>query len=714
MSAVAQRSSVPRPAVALQPAPLSLREAVSQVSDSSRNLLGLIALSNAAQRDLNSGSPETTLDGVISKAVLRSLLGALHYRDLATLRHSRRVALLAVGLAHHLGWEGRHLRVLEVASLLHDVGKIGAPDNILYKPGKLSAEELELMDLNHGIGLNVLQACRVDPEVLRIVDQSHRAYNLKDSGEGKIREVHIGARILAVADAYESLCTEQVYRIAKPHQEIMNILMAESGKQFDGNVVSSLARWVQQDGLPFAAQTVEPHENGSRRVPLSLEEAAEAMALCQIFSYLYMLESIYDGFHVVDADGRFVVWNRGVEKLVGRSASTMLGKEWTPEIFGGPAQTSETGTHGRATSTFEKAIRCGKSHVSQIPFLDGDSTAIELEMQTVPLIDADGRLHGVAEIFRNLSLRSQLPDIKQWKQLATQDALTSVANRGELERQLKLLAEQYRQDPNETFSVIFADADHFKRVNDTFGHQVGDQVLVDLAKHFCDETYSGEIVGRYGGEEFVILCPETNLEHAVRRANRLRTSLQVAKIGGADRLKITCSFGVSQIEPEDTTETLLNRADRALYVAKESGRDRTCSFTSAELLATENRSRPEKEANKPFEFSGSFSAVTGANMVVHKLGGFVKEHNAEIVDVDRERVVLRLRGVGMFKLFRQTPDRQGLEIELLMEGASRATGQQKIGINVKMTPYGGYRNERFFNERARSVMKVLKEYFVSD
>jgi len=710
---VASRSSFSPPVTEPTPASLSLREAISQTYDSSRNLLGLMALATAAERDLNSGSSDTTLDGVISKAVLRSLLGALHFRDIGTLRHSRRVALLAVGLAHHLGWEGRHLRVLEVAALLHDIGKIGVPDNVLYKPGKLSLEEIELMDLHHGIGLNVLQACRVDAEVLRIVDQAHRAYDANECHKRSIREVHIGARILAVADAYESLCTEQVYRVAKSHDDIMNLLMAESGKQFDGNVVASLARWVQQDGLPFAAQSAELNDLGTQRAPNSLEETVEAMALCQIFSYLYMLESLYDGFHIVDADRRFIVWNRAAERVFGRPATSVLGQDWNPALFG-VAKAAEAEAESRVMSSIDNAIVCGRAVMHQYPFQHHDEPEFPLEVQTVPLFDARGRLHGVAEIFRNLSRKSQAPEFKQLQLKATRDPLTSVANRGELEKQLRFLTEQHQENPSEPFCVIFADADHFKRINDTFGHQVGDQVLIDLAKHLNDETYSGEVVGRYGGEEFVILCPATALDQAVRRAERLRTSLQNARIGGTDRLKITCSFGVAQMEPTDTAESVLGRADRALYAAKEGGRDRTCSYTSEQLVSSKEPDLQKDEKDAPFQFNGHFSAVLACEMVMYKLSGFVKDHEALIMDVARDRVVIRLRGAGVWGYFESSPDRQGLEIELLMEAGCRSDQSKKLRINVNMRAHGWFRDLGSFEKRTKSVMRELKQYFAAE
>ena len=719
--AIAQRNHAHQPQVAPAPASLSLCETMSQISDSSRNLLGLMALSNAAQRDLNSGSPETTLDGVISKAVLRSLLGALHYRDHTTLRHSRRVALMAVGLAHHLGWEGRHLRVLEVSALLHDVGKIGVPDNVLYKPGKLNTEETELIDLHHGIGINVLQACRVDAEVLRIVDQAHRSHSSTESLDRSLQKIHIGARILAVADAYESLCTDQTYRIAKPHDEIMNLMTAESGKQFDGNVVSSLARWVQQDGLPFAAQTAELHDSGRRRPTFSLEEAAEAMALCQIFSYMYMLESLYDGFHIVDSARQFVVWNRGAEQMTGHSSSAMLGTEWSSELLGGSGKSQAKGLGGQPISTLDEAIALGKTAIFQLPYHRNNHSAISLELQTIPLFDADGRMHGVAETYRNLSntsqssLAAQAPEIKRLKLQASRDALTSVANRGELENQLRQLTDQYLSQLLDPFSVIFADADHFKRVNDTYGHQVGDQILIDLAKHFCEETYSGEIVGRYGGEEFVILCPATNLEQAVRRADRLRCSLKNAQIGGIERLKLSCSFGVSQIEPGDTMESVIRRADQALYAAKEAGRDRTCSFTSEQLNSVEGIATQLKSNQPTFEYRGGFSAFVASEMVVHKLGAFIKENRADVVDVARERVLMRLRGAGGIFGFLEPPyARQGIEIELLMDGAERADKSKKLRINVVIRPFGRFRNARAFDERCFSIMMELKQYFVAE
>src|SRR5690606_34569369 len=150
---------------------------------------------------------------------------------------------------------------------------------------------------------------------------------------------------------------------------------------------------------------------------------------------------------------------------------------------------------------------------------------------------------------------------------------------GELETRLAALVKQATGHPDrEPCSIIFLDVDHFKRINDTYGHTVGDQVLIDVARLMQAEMYSGELVGRYGGEEFVILCPGTALADAVKRAERLRKALPKANVGGLSELNVTASFGVAQVEQGDSTESILRRADKALYTAKGTGRNKTCSL----------------------------------------------------------------------------------------------------------------------------------------
>lgn len=688
------------------------------LGDSPRTLLGLMELSRLAESD-RSGPHGEGLDGIISRPVLRSLLSALHYRSVTTVRHSRRVALLAVALAEHLGWEGRNLKLLEAAALMHDIGKIGVPDNILFKPAKLSPDELELMALHYNIGLDVLQACRADREVLEIVAHSQTSFGNADAVKRLGQESHLGGRILAVADAYESLATDQVYRPARPHDEIIKILSDAPGAQFDGNIVAALARFIKLHGIPFETHGSEMDESLRQRGPSSSEEAAEANALCQIFSHLYLLESLYDGFAIVDADLRVLVWNRGAESLLGPSSQAMIGHQWSSRLLkcadaAGRAFTEEQYPMRRVVSSQQPLS-------SEVQLTRADGAAVHAEMQTMPILNDDGVLLGVIEIYRDLNRSgSRRPqEIRELKLLASRDALTAVANRGELETQLATMVSAFGRNHDEPFSVIFVDADHFKSINDTHGHAVGDKVLIDLARLLQKETYSGEVVGRYGGEEFVVLCPGTALDEGVRRAERLRNVVRTARVADIERLRITASFGVSQAEPGDSVESVLRRADKALYMAKQTGRDKTCSLTNAQLLAAGTNNAATDDAGNLLQHTCWFSAVVAADMVVYKLGGYIQDAGAQLLEVTSEHVLMRHGHRSLWGYWGKSPTAQPVEIEILFGnslGAKRENQRStpKISIGVKIRPLGWLRDRSLFKDRARNIVRELKNYFAAD
>ncbi len=686
-------------------------------SESSRALLSLLRLSQTAAREMSDTSTNSTFAGVISKGVLRSLLGSLHSRHSSTLRHSRRVALLAFGLANHLGWDGRQLRVLEVAGLLHDIGKIGVPDTVLEKPGRLSSDEIDLITLHNNVGFDVLQACRVDRQVQEVISQSQQAYCPDvDSADGQRpgNDLHMGARILAVADAYDSLASEQPHRRAKSHQEIMAVLAEGSGTQFDANVVSALARWVQQDGAPLAAMGDDADPSADTPCPI---EMGEADSIGQIFSYLHTLERLYDGFHLVDIDGKILIWNRRAERLLGRSADEMLGQRWSGDLFG--YRHLDERPMPAAESPMLRAIETGKTSLLPMLARHGNGQSVQVELQAVPLFDEQGRLQGVAEFYRDLARNNgkQSHSFRDLKLAATRDALTNVANRRELENQLVAMVEEFAEKSRESFSVIFVDADHFKRVNDTYGHSVGDQVLIDLARLLTQETYSGELVGRYGGEEFVILCPDTNLDQAVRRAERLRATLRKSKIGGIDRLRVTASFGVAQAEPGDTVDSILRRADKALYRAKEEGRDRTCSLTMAALLNSDTVTEKPSEAVAPFLYQSRFAAVVASDMITYKLGGFVNDHKARLKSVTTERVVMNVGRCGLLSGLNPFNREIPVEIDLGLHGLSDVLakrGVPRIQFSVSIRPLRRVNDSARFQQHASRLMTDLKRYFVAD
>lgn len=168
---------------------------------------------------------------------------------------------------------------------------------------------------------------------------------------------------------------------------------------------------------------------------------------------------------------------------------------------------------------------------------------------------------------------------------ASHDFLTGAWNRGEIVAFLRREIVRARRS-SAPLGVILVDVDHFKLVNDTLGHQAGDCVLTELAKRFTGNLREYDGVGRYGGEEFLLIMPGCDLATTVRRANEIRAMVaNTPVLSPSQATTVTVSMGVSMAEPSETVESLLHRTDTALYQAKHNGRNRVESSTVSLAVA---------------------------------------------------------------------------------------------------------------------------------
>jgi diguanylate cyclase (GGDEF)-like protein len=163
------------------------------------------------------------------------------------------------------------------------------------------------------------------------------------------------------------------------------------------------------------------------------------------------------------------------------------------------------------------------------------------------------------------------------EKLALRDPLTQVANREGMNRALELLL-RAQDELSFPLSVVFVDVDHFKRINDEFGHEIGDQVLAMLARTLRANLPRDDLLARWGGEEFVIVMPQTPAEEAVAVAERLRQVM--ARTEWPARLAVTASWGVAEARSQADLDDALREADQAMYRAKHAGRDRVISASA--------------------------------------------------------------------------------------------------------------------------------------
>lgn len=171
---------------------------------------------------------------------------------------------------------------------------------------------------------------------------------------------------------------------------------------------------------------------------------------------------------------------------------------------------------------------------------------------------------GVAVIYRQTVVKGLEKD-------SIYDSMTRAFNRRYLfELMEKEISRAERG--NRVFSLIMLDIDHFKNVNDTYGHGTGDTVLIEVSKLVLKTIRKYDAFARIGGEEFVCFLPNTEAENALALAERLRVLIEELEIEG--KLKVTASFGVTQFKGDEKADTVLNRADEALYEAKNTGRNK--------------------------------------------------------------------------------------------------------------------------------------------
>lgn len=272
------------------------------------------------------------------------------------------------------------------------------------------------------------------------------------------------------------------------------------------------------------------------------------------------------GILTLDAEGNHTLVNPAAASLLGYTAEELIGRHahdlWQHSRADGTAYPVQD-------SPIYQTLKDGqiRRHDDEV-FWRKDGTPLPVEYTSAPLRGGQA-ITGVVVMFVEITQRKRAAEALY--ALATTDSLTGVANRRAFMQRLEsevTRARRYRIP----LALIMYDLDHFKRVNDTYGHAIGDAVLKDVTRLVKTNLRAVDVVARWGGEEFMILAPQSDVEGARRLANKLRTV--IASRVFASVQTVTASFGVAGFEPHDGATSLLKKVDDALYKAKEKGRNR--------------------------------------------------------------------------------------------------------------------------------------------
>ncbi len=297
--------------------------------------------------------------------------------------------------------------------------------------------------------------------------------------------------------------------------------------------------------------------------------------------YKTLLDCLFDAVYTVDTRNRITYWNNSCQRITGYSADEVMGQDYHLFMFSEPDagsgsdnSTTKTNSIGSpAKSGIEIVLKTGMPGTWKGYMRRKNGQRIPVESHISPIPDENGNIIGAIEVFRDISAHVALEDAhRQVLHLSRRDQLTGLYNRTATAEMLKAELERavrYKQQ----LSVVMIDIDHFKRVNDTYGHDIGDKVLAKIGSILRYNVRQPDIVGRWGGEEFLLIAPGSDAHSAAQLAQRSREYIHQTKFDGIPK-PITASFGVAQLDQQQSHDKLLYAADMALYQAKNSGRNK--------------------------------------------------------------------------------------------------------------------------------------------
>lgn len=376
-------------------------------------------------------------------------------------------------------------------------------------------------------------------------------------------------KILYVNPAFEKMSgytkeevlgkTPRIFQGEKTNRPALEELKAKlsRGEFFEGRTVN-----YKKDGTEYYVEwNISPvkDEKGEVLYFLSIQkdmtDTIDLLEQEEIFKL--SIEQSADHVAIISNKGFYRYVNRAYAKRTGYSKEELLGKN--PKIL-------KSGKHDK--EFYAKLWGDLLNHqVVEATFINRRKNGIlYFDDQTITPIVADGKVVSYLVIGKDVSDYLEREDTL--KALAFRDELTGVANRHSLANYFDDIREYI--NANEKYSIIIADIDHFKQINDTYGHLLGDKILKTVAKILKSNIRESDKLFRWGGEEFIIIV-KTQRKHAVSLANQLRQ--KIASNLYCEQIELTCSFGVCAIDSDDYKK-VIERADKALYKAKEQGRDR--------------------------------------------------------------------------------------------------------------------------------------------
>ncbi|HWN86264.1 MAG TPA: diguanylate cyclase [Vicinamibacterales bacterium] len=529
--------------------------------------------------------------------------------------HVRRIQRLAVSLARRAGMNDDEVKGVEVAALLHDIGKLAVPEHILNKPGKLTPEERQLIQTHPAVGAEIIGAVDFGCPVAPLIASHHERWN----GEGYPRglrgdEIPLGSRILGIVDYFDALLADRPYHRARSEAEARLTIKEERGLALDPRLVDMFLAILEQE-MPLTGDTAGTErpapvvEDAPVRdvTPAPLENVIENIARANTeMGFLYELTEAM-GSRLSVSDTMAMLASR-LQKLVPASSwalfvcdendgisrckfATGLDAEWLLQLEV-PAGVGALGYLARSGRSVRNAHPAADFRASG---LSDRETSLQA-MLVCPLrvheriVGALAAYHITPGYFtegHESTLEKVAPkaavvvhDAEVFDKVRTEsltDPLTGLHNsRALLDHVEKEMSKSDRYRAERALLVI--DVDRFKQINDRFGHQAGDRALQFIARAIRGSVRSYDFCARQGGDEFIVVLQDCDAAQAIERASELQEAVSGIPFEPAPGVAVTLAISVGHsMYPSDgrSFEALLRSADERMYADKSARKRRS-------------------------------------------------------------------------------------------------------------------------------------------
>jgi diguanylate cyclase (GGDEF)-like protein/putative nucleotidyltransferase with HDIG domain len=534
----------------------------------------------------------------LHRNTLETLALAIDARDQTTHMHLRRVQVYALAVGRELRLTEEELEALNVAALLHDIGKLGIPDHILLKPGSLTAPEWDKMKTHALIGAEMLARMHFPELVTDIVKTHHEkwdgtGYPYGISGD----DIPIGARILSAVDCLDALASDRPYRAALPLNEAMATVRSQEGKSYDPAIISILQRrYIELDQLARGTVGHPPVTRFQSDSPVAApnnildpivsarQETQLLQALASALAHAACLDEVAQAIHKslsqkigYDTLGLYIRRDSEMEPIYFLGAHDSL---FTKKTF--PLAEGLSGwvaQHRNPILNGNVAVECCYANNSQILYNLQTALAVPFEgkggtagvitlyhMDRNAFSQDDLRIMEAASLQIGPAIEAALK-FQNVEETAATDHLTGIPNARalalHLEQELKRAARE-----NSRIGVLVCDLDGFKQVNDRFGHLAGDEVLRTVAQGLRDACRGYDYLARMGGDEFVVVLHGLQGDYSTQLERMRQVAVQAGlTICGEPCLSMSVGVAIYPVDGHDT-ESLIKEADRRMYRLK--------------------------------------------------------------------------------------------------------------------------------------------------